>query len=60
LNKKIEEILKFKNNLELKMKDPNRDKMPEKVRLEQDEQMAKFNAEESTLLDGIAKIKQLL
>lgn len=42
------------------MKDPNRDKMPEKVRLEQDEQMAKFNAEESTLLDGIAKIKQLL
>jgi hypothetical protein len=34
--------------------------MPEKVRQEQDEQMLKFNTEESSLLEGIQKIKQLL
>jgi len=39
LNKKLEEIAKFKANLEVKIKDPKRDKIPEKVRQEQDEQM---------------------
>jgi valyl-tRNA synthetase len=60
LNKKLEEIAKFKENLEKKIKDKNRDKKPEKVRQEEDEQMAKFLAEEATLLQGVEKIKQFL
>lgn len=42
------------------MKDPNRHKMPEVKRAEQDDQLAKYNSEESRLLEGIDKIKQLL
>lgn len=36
--------------------DKNRDKMPEKVRKEQDQQMEKFENEEKILLEGITKI----
>jgi hypothetical protein len=36
LNKKLEELTKFKENLEKKIKDPNRNKKPEKVRQEED------------------------
>lgn len=43
-----------------KINAPNRDKIPEKVKKEQEEQLVKFNAEESNLVDGIAKIKELL
>lgn len=45
LNKKLGEMQKFKENLQKKIDAPNRDKMPEKVRLEQEEQMVKFNTE---------------
>ena len=60
LNKKLEEINKFKTALQVKISDKNRDKMPEKVRKEQDEQMNKFITEENALLEAIEKIKQLL
>ena len=44
----------------MKIKDKNREKMPEKVRREQDEQMEKFLAEEQIIIEGIQKIEKLL
>jgi valyl-tRNA synthetase len=45
LDKKISELDTFKENLLKKINDPNRNKAPEKLRKEQDEQLAKFEAE---------------
>lgn len=45
LNKNLEEKRKFKEKLEAKINAPNREKMPEKVRNEQNQQMQKFIAE---------------
>lgn len=59
VNKKLGEIAKFKENLQKKLDAKNRDKIPEKVRLEQEEQMVKFNTEEANLLDGLEKIKKI-
>ena len=44
----------------MKIKDKNREKIPEKVRREQDEQMEKFLAEEQIIIEGIQKIEKLL
>lgn len=51
--------MKLKEGLQKKLDDKNRDKIPEKVRIEQDEQMEKYNTEESNLQDGLVRIKQL-
>lgn len=59
LDKKLKEILTFKENLQKKINDPNRHKAPEKLRKEQDEQMEKFLKEESIIVDAINRIKAL-
>lgn len=51
--------MKLKEGLQKKLDDKNREKIPEKVRIEQDEQMEKYNTEESNLQDGLVRIKQL-
>lgn len=42
LNKKLEEVNKLKANLEVKLNDKNRDKVPEAVRQKEDAQWQKF------------------
>jgi len=42
-----------------KINDPNRIKVPEKLRQSQDEQMEKFLKEEKILLEAVEKIKAL-
>lgn len=51
LDKKMEELSGFKENLMKKINDPNRNKAPEKLRKEQDEQLNKFEKEEAVLQD---------
>ena len=43
----------------MKLNDKNRDKIPEKVRQEQDAQWEKFCEEEKVILASIEKIKQI-
>jgi hypothetical protein len=59
LNKKLEENTKFKETLQVKLNDKNRDKIPEKVRQEQDSQWEKLCEEEKVILGSIEKIKQI-
>ncbi len=42
MNKKLEEVNKIKANLQIKLEDKNRDKIPEKVRADQDAQWQKL------------------
>ena len=42
LDKKLDELMGFKENLLKKINDPNRHKAPEKLRKDQDEQLIKF------------------
>lgn len=42
LDKKLDELMGFKENLMKKINDPNRHKAPEKLRKDQDEQLIKF------------------
>ncbi len=57
MNKKLEEVNKIKANLQIKLEDKNRDKIPEKVRADQDAQWQKLQEEERVILDAITKIK---
>lgn len=59
LSKKLSELTTFKENLLKKINDPNRNKVPEKLRKEQDEQLLKFEAEENIILEATARIKAL-
>ena len=59
LEKKSNELRTFKENLQKKINDPNRNKAPEKLRKEQDEQMNKFLQEETILQEAVARIKAL-
>lgn len=59
LDKKMEELSGFKENLMKKINDPNRNKAPEKLRKEQDEQLNKFEKEEAVLQEALVRIKAL-
>ena len=55
----MEELSGFKENLMKKINDPNRNKAPEKLRKEQDEQLNKFEKEEAVLQEALVRIKAL-
>lgn len=59
LQKKLDELDTFKQNLLKKINDPNRHKAPEKLRNEQDEQLAKYQAEQTLLIEACTRIKAL-
>ncbi len=59
LNKRLDEIKEFKEKLQVKLNDKNRDKIPEKVRQEQDAQWDKFIEDEKVIIASIEKIKQI-
>lgn len=59
ISKKLEELAKLKEGLQKKLDAKNRDKIPEKVKQEENEKMEKYIAEETNLKEGLEKIKQL-
>lgn len=59
LNKKLTELTGFKNNLLEKINDPNRHKIPEKLRTEQDQKLEGFLKEEAIIQEAIQKIKDM-
>ena len=59
LGKKLTQLEEFKANLQKKFDDPNRNKIPEKLKLEQEKQMENFLKEEAILQEALGKIKAL-
>ena len=57
LQKKLDELNKLKHHLQVKIDDKNRDKIPEKVRNDQDNSMVKFIDEEKIIQNAMKKIQ---
>ena len=59
LNKKLEEKRRFIEDLDRKIKDPNREKIPGQLREKQDRQMEGLRSEEKVILEAIERMARI-